>query len=137
MFSLKTHNILDYVAGVFLILAPFLFGFGDLEVARSAVMMSGFALILYSLFTNYYYSLMRVIPLGVHMALDAANGVFLITAPWIFQYRAFLTPTQEYLHYVLGIGVLGLVAVTREKTEVERRSHGISLNNPSAAAPRI
>jgi hypothetical protein len=127
MVSLKAHNILDYVAGAFLIIAPYLFGFGDMEVARNAMMMSGFALVGYSLFTNYYYSLMRVIPLGGHMALDVINGAFVMTAPWLLDYRVFLTPTQEYLHYIAGVGVIGLVAVTREKTELAKRRDGIDV----------
>lgn len=136
MVSLKTHNILDYVAGAVLILVPYIFGFGDLEVARSSMMLAGTALILYSLFTNYYYSLMRVVPLGVHMTFDAITGVFVMTAPWLLDYRVFLTPTQEYLHYVLGIGVLGLVALTRERTEEAKRRDGIDVSHPDIAPTR-
>jgi hypothetical protein len=132
MVSLKTHNILDYVGGAVLILAPFLFGFADVNAARNVFMIGGFALIAYSLFTNYYYSLARVIPLGVHMTLDTLNGVLLITAPWIFNYREFLTPGQEYLHYIVGVGVFALVAVTREKTETDKIEHGIHLDIASA-----
>lgn len=135
MVSLKTHNILDYVGGALLIMSPFLFGFADINAARNVFTLAGFILILYSLFTNYYYAVIRVIPLGVHMTLDAINGVLLITAPWIFNYRAFLTPGQEYLHYVLGVGVLALVGLTREKTESDKLQHGIHVD--AVASGRI
>ncbi len=135
MVSLKTHNILDYVGGAALILAPFLFGFSDIDAARNVFMIAGFALVAYSLCTNYYYSLIRVIPLGVHMTLDALNGVLIIAAPWIFNYRAFLTPGQEYLHYILGVGVLALVGLTRERTESDKLHHGIHVG--TVASGRI
>lgn len=132
MVSLKTHNILDYVAGVALILAPFLFGFSEVDAARNVFMIAGFALIAYSLLTNYYYAAIRVIPLGVHMTLDVLSGVFLVTAPWVFDYRALITPTQEYLHYILGVGVMALVALTQERTESDKVEHGIRLETQSA-----
>src|SRR5690348_8373974 len=105
MMSLKTHNVLDYVGGVLLFLCPFLFGFANVGVARNVFLFAGFFLILYSLFTSYPYSLLKVIPLGVHMTLDVLMGLVVMLAPWVFNYRGFLTPGQEYLHYILGLGI--------------------------------
>ena len=127
MVSLKTHNILDYVAGTLLILAPFLFGFSEVDVARNVFMISGGMLIIYSLFTNYYYAALRIIPVGVHMVLDVVNGVFVMIAPWVFNYRAFITPGQEYLHYTLGIAVFALVGLTREKTEADKIDYHVGM----------
>jgi hypothetical protein len=137
MVSLRTHNILDYVGGALLILAPFLFGFADVDAARNVFMLSGFVLILYSLFTNYYYAAVRVIPLGVHMTLDVLSGVFIMVAPWVFNYRGFLTPGQEYLHYILGVGVIGLVGLTAEKTESDKVEHGLHVGTPTTASGRF
>lgn len=127
MLTLRAHNVLDYIAGVFLILCPFLFGYADLETARNVFMMCGFFLILYSLFTNYEYAAIRIIPLGVHMTLDVVIGAFLIVAPWVLNYRGFLTPGQEYLHYILGFGVFAMVGMTSEKTESDKRDRGLGL----------
>lgn len=131
MIPLKVHNIMDYVGGAFLILAPFLFGFSAVDTARNVFMVGGFLLIMYSLFTNYYYAAIRVIPLGVHMAFDAVLAVVLIVAPWVFQYRGVVTPGQETLHYVVGVGLLGLVALTAERTETEKREHHIHVGEPA------
>lgn len=128
MLSLRTHNIVDYVGGALLLLAPFLFGFADLEVARNVFLISGATLILYSLFTNYEYAVLRVLPLGVHMTLDVLIGVVLMVSPWLFAYREFLSPGQEYLHYLLGVGLFAFVGITREKTEEEKRVHGIRVD---------
>ncbi len=123
MLSLKTHNILDYVAGILLLFIPSLFDFETIAAARNFFLVAGFVFIGYSLFTNYYYSIAKIIPLGVHMALDAALGVLLAIAPWILGYRDFLTTGQEVLHYVLGVGLIGVVLLTRSKTEAEKRAH--------------
>jgi hypothetical protein len=117
MISLRTHNILDYVVGVFLVVCPFLFGFSNIAPAVNLFMIGGITLIVYSLLTNYYYSLARVIPLGVHMMLDAMLGIFLILAPALFGYRELLTDGQYALHIVIGIGTVGMVALTHTRTE--------------------
>lgn len=119
MVSLKTHNILDYVAGALLLFVPAIFGFSEIDAARNVFIFAGIALIAYSLLTRYHYALVRVIPLGVHMTLDVLNGVIVMLAPWVFGYRDLLTSGQEVVHYVLALGVFALVAFTRPKTESE------------------
>lgn len=120
MVPLKIHNILDYVAGVLLLFVPALFGFSEIDAARNLFIFAGVFLIAYSLITKYYYSLLKIIPLGVHMALDVASGVVVMLAPWVLGYRDLLTGGQEIVHYVLGVGVIGLVAMTRSKTESDK-----------------
>ncbi len=127
MLSLKAHNIIDYVAAVVLVLCPYIFGFGDIASARNVFLFAGFILALYSVFTNYYFSLLKLIPLGAHMTFDVLLGIFLMVAPWLFAYRGTMSPGQEYLHYILGVAVFALVGVTREKTEEDKREHGIRI----------
>lgn len=117
MISLRTHNIIDYILGVFLVIAPYLFGFAQAGTAANVFMVVGTTLIVYSLLTNYYYSLARVIPLGLHMTLDALTGLFLILAPALFGYRELLTNGQYALHIFAGIGVTSLVLMTKTRSE--------------------
>jgi hypothetical protein len=117
MISLRTHNIFDYVVGTFLVLCPFIVGFSQIAPAVNVFMISGIVLVVYSLLTNYYYSLTRVIPLGVHMMLDALLGIFLILSPALFGYRNLLTDGQYAFHVVVGIGVVGFVAITQTRSE--------------------
>lgn len=91
-----------------MIFSPLLFGFADIEVAR-----------------NIFLFGIRAIPLGIHMTLDVILGVFLIAAPWLFGYRGQIAPMQEYWHYVMGIGLFFAVGLAREKTETEKREHGV------------
>lgn len=131
MIPLKVHNIMDYVGGGALILSPFVFGFSTVDAARNVFMVGGFFLVMYSLFTNYYYSVLRIIPLGAHMFMDGLLGVALLSAPWIFSYREAITSGQVYLHYILGVGLLSLVGLTAERTEAEKREHHIRLDAPA------
>lgn len=116
MLSLKTHNILDYVAGLLLILTPSLAGFADIDAARNTFVLGGLALIAYSLFTKYEIALWKKLPLGVHMVLDVVLGVIVMAAPFVFDYRFMLTGSQEAAHYVLGLAPIALVALTRVRT---------------------
>ena len=118
--TLKTHNILDYVGGVLLMLIPSIFNFAGIGMAQNIFVGGGIVLILYSLLTNYQYAIFRVIPLGVHMTFDVLLGIVVMVAPWAFDYRGLLTPLQEFMHYIVGLGVVGLVAFTRTKTESEK-----------------
>ncbi|HEY8278334.1 MAG TPA: hypothetical protein VIH99_01840 [Bdellovibrionota bacterium] len=119
MISLKAHNILDYVGGAFLLFVPAIIGISEIDAARNIFIFAGLALIGYSLLTNYEYALWRIIPLGVHMSLDVLTGVVVMLAPWVFGYRDLLSAGQEIAHYLLALGVFGLVAFTRPKSETE------------------
>lgn len=120
MISLRVHNILDYVIGAILIISPWLVGFSEVVAARNLFVWGGIGLITYSLFTNYYYAVAHIIPLGVHMTLDALLGVIFILGPALFGYRDVITTGQYAWHVILGIGALGLVALTRPRTEAAK-----------------
>lgn len=79
----RTHGVLDYVVGVLLIVAPFLFGFADNEPARNAAWIVGAGSLLYSLITAYELSIAKLIPYRVHLGLDIAAGLFLAASPWL------------------------------------------------------
>lgn len=113
---LRVHNVLDYVGGVLLILSPYIFGFSGVPTARDTFLVLGIGLIVYSALTDYTYSLIKLIPLGVHMGLDTIAGIAVILAPWVLGYEASLTGFQTALHFILGVGVLALVALTQPKS---------------------
>jgi hypothetical protein len=113
--SLKTHNILDYVAGAVAILCSS--AVGSIPAARDLFLAAGVAQIAYSLFTNYRYSVARLIPVGVHMILDCLAGLALLVGPWVFRYSGGLSRGQIALHVILGAGILALVGFTRRRTE--------------------
>ncbi|MCM2279902.1 MAG: hypothetical protein NDJ89_17645 [Oligoflexia bacterium] len=113
MISIRTHNVLDYVIGAFLFLCPALFGFGGIDAARNTFVSLGVGLIAYSLLTRYPYSMVKWIPLQVHMGLDVALGVILLLAPTVLGYRELLSSGQNALHIVMGLGAIAFVIFTR------------------------
>jgi hypothetical protein len=44
----------------------------------------GAGILLMSLMTDYELSLTRVIPMGVHLAVDGLGGALLAVSPWLF-----------------------------------------------------
>lgn len=130
MVPLKNHNVLDYLAAVVLFLAPFFLGFSRVEPARDVFMASGSFLMLYSLFTNYYFAAGRVIPLGVHMFLDTVIGILLMISPWVFHYRVEIGGWIEAFHYLSGLALLAIVGITKERTEEEKRRHRVRIDYP-------
>lgn len=130
MLPLKVHNVLDYLTAVVLFLAPFALNFSGIEPARNVFMATGSLLMLYSLFTNYYFAAGRVIPLGVHMSLDTAIGIALMISPWIFNYRVEIGGWIEAFHYVVGVAILAHVAFTCEHNEEEKRRHRLQIELP-------
>ncbi len=84
MIPSKFHGVIDYVVGVLLIAAPYLFGFADGSAAQWVPMVLGAATIVYSLLTNYELAAARLIPMPIHLGLDIASGAFLAISPWLF-----------------------------------------------------
>jgi hypothetical protein len=118
MIPLRIHNILDYVAAGVLVVSPYVFGFSDVSYARNLFVILGLVLAGYSAITKYRYSIAKIIPLGPHMFLDVLTGFFLMVGPYAFNYRALITDGQTALHFILGLGVWALVALTRPRSSV-------------------
>jgi hypothetical protein len=84
MIPTRIHGIIDYVTAILLIAAPYIFGFADGGAAQWVPMLLGVSIIVYSLLTRYELSVAKVIPLPVHLGIDALGGIFLIASPWLF-----------------------------------------------------
>jgi hypothetical protein len=122
MMSLKSHSVLDYVAGIFLLFVPVIFGFSEIDSARDLFLVTGLTMLAYSACTQYDLSIVKWIPLSAHMSLDVAAGVTVMLAPWLLGYREVLTGTQEIIHYAVALGLFGLVAFTQPQAEVHEVS---------------
>lgn len=105
----KTHGIMDYLMGIVLIAAPFLLGFADGGAAMWVPIILGASALVYSLMTNYELGFVRVLPMPVHLALDAMSGVLLAISPWLFGFSE-----QVWIPHVLfGLLELGAAAMTQ------------------------
>ena len=118
----RTHGILDYLVGVVLIIAPWLFGFSDGGPEMWVPIILGAGLILYSLLTNYELGVARVIPMSTHLLLDIASGIVLAVSPWIFGFADEIW----WPHVVVGILEIlaGLMTQTVPGVDRETASMG-------------
>jgi hypothetical protein len=78
------HGVLDYLTAGVLIAAPAMLGFRKQGMQTWLPMALGVGTIGYSLLTDYELGLFKIIPMPVHLALDAANGALLAASPWLF-----------------------------------------------------
>ncbi len=106
----KLHGLGDYAAAAVLIAAPFILGIKEQSViAHWASVVAGIGLIIYSLLTDYTFSVAKVIPFKAHLVLDSVAGVALIALAILLELDVV---TRAYL-IVIGAGVLLVVAVTQ------------------------
>src|SRR5215213_2483256 len=82
--STQVHGVLDYLVGVLLIAVPWILGFDGTGAAQWVPVILGVAAIIYSLLTRYELGMARVIPMSVHLWLDALSGLLLAASPWLF-----------------------------------------------------
>jgi hypothetical protein len=105
----RLHGIIDYLWGVALLAAPWLFGFADGGPAQWLAVVFGIGAILYSLVTDYELGLVRLIPMSLHLMLDGLAGAFLAVSPWLFGFadRIFLP------HLLFGLFSVAASLITR------------------------
>ena len=113
MIPTKTHGIIDYIVAVLLIVAPYLFGFANGGAAQWVPMLLGASIIVYSLLTRYELSAAKLIPMPVHLGIDALGGILLIASPWLFGFADLIW----WPHVLVGIAEIAVVAMSRRHPE--------------------
>jgi SPW repeat len=117
----KMHGLLDYVVGVVLIAAPWLFGFADDGPATYIPVALGAGALVYSILTNYEFGVVRLIPFRVHLLLDVLSGAFLAISPWLFGFS-----NKVYLpHLIFGLIEIAAGIMTRESSDVSAMSNRV------------
>jgi hypothetical protein len=111
----RLHGILDYVVGIVLIGAPFLLGFANGGPEMWVPIIVGASALVYSLMTRYELGVVKIIPMPVHLLLDAMSGVLLAASPWLFGFA-----DQIWIPHVLfGLLEIGAAAMTQRHSSVE------------------
>src|SRR3954447_12702368 len=81
----RMHAAMDYLVGVLLIAAPWIFQYADETTAGTWIsVVAGLAMIGMSLMTDYEGGVVRMVAMRVHLLADAVLGVFLAVSPWLF-----------------------------------------------------
>ena len=111
------HAYFDYIGGIGLLAAPFVFGFFSVGGAAVVIpMILGGGLILYSLLTNYELGIrgLKFIPMQAHLALDFIASAFLALSPFLFGFIN-KAPNAWLPHIIAGVTVILLVLVSRTR----------------------
>ena len=116
----RVHGMLDYIVGVLLIAAPWLFGFAQGGAETWVPVILGAGALLYSLFTDYELGLMRRLPMPTHLMLDLGAGLFLAASPWIFGFAEYVWVP----HVLVGLLEVGAALMTEKVPAAGRDSEG-------------
>ena len=110
----RVHGVIDYMSAIVLILAPSVLEFNEVSpYAYWLSVIAGVILILYSLMTDYDFSIGILIPLKTHLVIDFSAGVLFILWPFIFDF----TGLALAYYLVMGFGVLLVVGLTQSDEE--------------------
>ena len=120
----RIHAYFDYIGGIGLLAAPFVFGF--YSVGGPAViipMVLGVGLILYSLLTNYELGIPRLkfIPMSMHLVFDLVASAFLAVSPFLFGFIN-QAPNAWLPHIIAGVTVILLVLVSQASYQPKERA---------------
>ena len=110
----RVHGVIDYMSAIVLILAPSVLEFNEVSpYAYWLSVIAGVILILYSLMTDYDFSIGMLIPLKTHLVIDFSAGVLFILWPFIFDF----TGLALAYYLVMGFGILLVVGLTQSDEE--------------------
>ncbi len=112
--STRAHGVIDYLSGGMLLSAPSLLGLTEVPASARVFRLAGGGAALYSLLTDYELGLFKVLPMPVHLALDAANGALLAASPWLFGFA------EEVSAPHLGLGLFEIVVTASSQATPAR-----------------
>jgi hypothetical protein len=113
----QVHGFFDYIGGIALISAPFLFGFVSVGgVAVILPIVLGIGLIVYSLLTNYELGIpgLKLIPMPFHLVFDFVAAALLAVSPFLFGFYH-NAPNVWLPHLIAGVVVILLVLVSQSQ----------------------
>jgi hypothetical protein len=114
--SPSLHGILDYIVDVTLISVPIILNFTDVSKTVFWVPVGiGILNFLYSIFTVYSRSLVKLIPMNLHLLFDFLVGFILFALGFILPIDGFI----KLFYITMGGGIILATSFTRlvESTE--------------------
>jgi hypothetical protein len=107
------HGVIEYLAGVLLIAAPFLLNF-DSGAAKAVSLLAGIVVLAVAASTEGPTGMIASIPLSVHVLLDFGLAGVLVASPFLFGFSGETAPTAFFI--VLGVAHLLITIGTQFKT---------------------
>lgn len=113
----KTHGYMDYLMGVFLIAAPWIFNLDPGAPEGIILIVLGAMAIIYSLITRYEMGMAKIISMKTHLTLDVLSGILLAASPWLFGFA-----DRVYLPHLI-LGIIEILAGLMTKTNPVNTEH--------------
>ncbi|WP_299138198.1 hypothetical protein [uncultured Tateyamaria sp.] len=111
------HAYLDYPVALGLLVMPFLFGLGAENVlAFWLSVATGVAAFGLTVLTDHHLGVIRVLPYGLHLAVDGMVGVAFVAAPILLGFVGL----DFWYYMVLGLTVLAVVGLHQPEGEAAR-----------------
>jgi hypothetical protein len=121
----SVHGTIDHVVGPALVAAPTILGLGRTSPGGLVALATGGVQAVYSNLTDYETSMKNLVPMRVHLALDAAGGATLALVPQLTGARG--RGKKHWLpHLAVGAFEVGLALLTKtepQKTKAGRAAH--------------
>lgn len=104
------HGIVEYLAAILFIAAPFIFSFEE-DVATAVSVIVGVLVLIIAASTAWRTGLINSIPVQAHVMLDYVLAIFLIASPFILGFSGDGTAAAFFI--VIGVVHLMLTIATR------------------------
>ena len=106
----SVHGLIEYVAGVAFVVAPFLIDY-ESDAATAVSIVVGLAILAIAAATDGPTSLVDAIPVSAHVVLDYVLAVLLVALPFLAGFSDETEPTAFFI--ALGVAHLLITIGTR------------------------
>lgn len=134
----SVHGAVDHVVGPALVLAPTLLRLGRTSPEGLTARAVGGAEAFYSNITDYELSMKNVVPMKVHLVLDAVGGATLALVPQLTGARK--RGKKHWVpHLAIGVMEIGMAALTKTEPPrpAERRADAVKKLAKSALKAKV
>jgi hypothetical protein len=80
------HGVIDYVSGILLIAAPWIFGYHQNGPETWGPMLIVIVMFVYDLLTDYEMGIIKLVAMPSHLWFDLTCGAAIISSPWLFKF---------------------------------------------------
>jgi Kef-type K+ transport system membrane component KefB len=112
------HGLLEYVAGIFLVAAPFLLSY-DSDGATAVSIVAGVVILMFTASSALTTGLIKSIPVQAHVVFDYILAALLIASPFIFAFTEDGTATAVFI--AMGVVYLLITIATRFMRDEKQR----------------
>ena len=108
------HGMIDYAAASALYAMPALLGLEEVPASVRTLRLASGAAIASSMLTDYELGVMKVVPMPVHLTLDALSGTLIAASPWLFGF-AKRGPRHWLPHALMGTTEVVVALITKPR----------------------